>query len=164
MRLKYKNILGYISGLILMLSCAPAVDISQVDFDNPPTIIYKVADEYLNLVPVVLNEDKTKIVAYPAPENMYDPNGELRLPIPLEKGFFLDQIGVGLNTAYTSLTITEYSKMPSPPSLDSLFMLIVDDDPFKKMYNLGNRKQYLQVEVVKELVSSGKYKSYKRLK
>lgn len=164
MILKYKNALGLVFGMIFILSCTPTVDLSQVDFDGPPTVIYKVSDEYVNLVPVILNEEKTKIVSYAAPGDMYNSEGELRFPTPLSKGYYLDQIGVGLNTAYTSLTIDEYAEMETPPKLDSLYQLIISKDPFKRMYNLGNRKQYLDEEVVKEIVSSGKYKSYNRLK
>lgn len=164
MILRQKNALGLVMGILFLMSCAPTVDLSQVDFDGPPTVIYKVSKDNLNLVPVVLNEDKTKVVAYPAPKDMYNPKGELRFPTPLGKGYYLDQIGVGLNTAYTSLTIEDYAQMETPLKLDELFELVIEKDPFKKMYNLGNRKQYLDEEVVKELVSSGKYKAYKRLK
>jgi hypothetical protein len=82
----------------------------------------------------------------------------------LGKGYYLDHIGVGLSTAYISLNIEEYAAMDTPPKLDELYQLIVSKDPFKRMYNLGNRKQYRDIEVVKEIVSSRKYKSYERLK
>jgi len=164
MKLNYNKVSSFILGLVFLVSCTPTVDISQVDFGGPPTIIYKVTEEYLNLVPVILNEDKTKIIGYPAPKDMYNPKGELRFPSPLGKGYYLDNIGVGLNSAYTSLTIEEYAAMETPPKLDELYQLIVSKDPFKRMYNLGNRKQYSEEDVVKEIVSSGKYKSYKQLK
>jgi hypothetical protein len=156
--------LVFFSLIAIFISCTPTVDLTQVDFDGIPTVIYKVSDDYVHLVPVVLNEEKTKVVAYPAPKDMYNPKGELRFPTPLDKGFYLDQIGVGLNSAYTSLTIEEYAKMDTPPNLDSLYRLVIEKDPFKRMYNLGNRKQYLDEELVKEIVSSGKYKAYERLK
>lgn len=164
MKLRSKKIIGIILSLLFLISCTPTVDLSQVDFEGPPTVIYKVSEEYVNLVPIVLNEDKTKVIAYPAPSDMFNIKGELRFPTPLEKGFYLDQIGVGLNTAYISLSIEEYSNLESPPRLDELYQLIVSKDPFKRMYNLGNRKQYINEEVVKEMLSSGKYKAYKRLK
>lgn len=164
MKVIYRSGLGFVLGMIFLFSCAPLVDLSQVEFDGPPTVIYKVSDGFVNLVPVVLNKEKTKVVAYPAPKDMYNPKGELRFPTPLGKGYYLDQIGVGLNTAYISLTIEEYAQMETPPTLDSLYQLIIDKDPFKRMYNLGNRKQYLDEDVVKEIVSSGKFKSYERLK
>jgi len=164
MKMIFRYALGFALVMIILLSCAPSVDLGQVDFDGPPTVIYKVSDEFVNLVPVVLNDEKTKVVAYPAPKDMYNPKGELRFPTPLGKGYYLDQIGVGLNSAYISLTIEDYAQMETTPTLDSLYQIIIDKDPFKRMYNLGNRKQYLDEEVVKELVSSGKYKAYKRLK
>lgn len=164
MKLKNRNFLALALVMLVFLACAPTVDLSQVDFDGPPTVIYQTSEEYVNLVPVVLNEDQTQVVAYPAPKDMYDVKGELRFPIALGKGYYLDMIGVGLNTAYTSLKIEDYARMESPPTLDSLYQLIITKDPFTRMYNLGNRKQYQDIEIVKEIVSSRKLKSYKKLK
>lgn len=164
MKLKYRNFLALVLAMLVFLACTPTADLSQVDFDGPPTVIYKTSEEYVNLVPVVLSEDQSKVIAYPAPKDMYDVKGELRFPIALDKGYYLDMIGVGLNTAYISLTIEEYAQMETPPKLDSLYQLIISKDPFKRMYNLGNRKQYQDVNLVKDLVSSGAYRSYKKLK
>lgn len=149
-----------------MMACKSTadVDLSKVDFAEPPTIIYQMKQDYTKLVPVQLNEEKTAVIAYPAPKDLFNQEGKLRFPLPLDHDFYLDEIGVGLNTAFISLSIEDYSHMLMPPAIDSLFKLIVDKDPFTKMYNLGNRKQYLDKELVKELVSSGKYKGYKKLK
>lgn len=149
---------------VLVLSCKPTVDLSKVDFSDPPTVIYKMKADYSKQVPVILNEEKTKMVSYPAPKDMFYPNGELRYPLVLGNDFYLDEIGIGVNTAFISLDIDQYAHMLQAPSPDSLFKLIVDKDPFDKMYNLGNRKQYEDKEVVKELFSSGKFRAYKKLK
>lgn len=149
------------------MGCKSTSDMNdtQVDYTGPPTMVYKMKKDYSNLVPVVLNEEKTEILVYPAPKDLYNQKRELRFPLPLDKGFYLDEIGIGLNTAYISLTIDEYAHLLEAPSRDSLFTLIVDHDPFKRMYNLGNRKKYFgNDELVKEIVASGKYKKYKRLK
>lgn len=149
---------------MMALSCKPTVDLSKVDFSDPPTVIYKMKSDYSKLVPVILNEEKTKVASYLAPKDLFNPEGELRFPIALGDDFYLDEIGVGVHTAYLSLNIDQYAHMLQAPSADSLFQLIVDKDPFEKMYNLGNRKQYEDKELVKEIFSSGKFKAYKKLK
>lgn len=160
------NIIVSILFILIIISCKTTSDIdySKVDYDGIPTVIYKMKADYSNLVPVVLNEAKTEVIAYPGPKDLFNREGELRLPLPLDRGFYMDEIGIGLNTAYISLTIDEYAHMIQAPLRDSLFKLIVDNDPFTKMYDLGHRKQYLDKNVVKEIVSKRKYKKYKKLK
>ena len=161
-----RNIIIPIFLIFIFFACKTTADIdySKVDYDGIPTVIYKMKADYSNLVPVILNAEKTELIAYPAPKDLFNMEGELRFPLPLDKGFYLDEIGVGLNTAYISLTIDEYAHMIQLPLRDSLFKLIVDYDPFTKMYDLGNRKQYIDKNVVKEIVAKRKYKKYKKLK
>lgn len=149
---------------MVFTACETTTDLSHVDFSGPPTIIYKMKNDYSKLVPVVLNEDKTAIISYPAPKDLLDHQGHLRYPTQQERGYYLDELGVGVNTAYISISMDKYCHMIAVPSLDSLFSLVIDDDPFMKMYNLGNRKQYLDTQRVAELISSGKYKHYEKLK
>ncbi len=153
--------------MLLIVGCKSTSDIdySKIDYDKPSTVIYQMKADYSALVPVVLNTEKTKVVAYPGPKDLFNKEGELRFPLPLDKEFYLDEIGVGLNTAYISLTIDVYSHMLQAPTKDSLFKLIVEKDPFIQMYNLGNRKQYIDnQDLIKEIVTSRKYKNYKKLK
>lgn len=153
--------------MLLMGACKSTSDIdySKVDYEGYPTVIYKMKADYSLLVPVMLNAEKNKIMAYPAPKDLFNKEGELRFPIPLDKGFYLDEIGVSVNTAYLSLTIDKYSHMVQVPHIDSLFKLVVENDPFERIYNLGNRMQYIdKQELIKEIVTSGKYKNYKKVK
>ena len=141
------------------------IDYSKIDYQGAPTIIYQMKADYSVLVPITLNAEKTEIVAYPGPKDLFNQEGELRFPLPLENGFYLDEIGIGINSAFISLTIDQYAHMMQLPSTDSLFKLILDKDPFKKMYDLGNRKHYIgKNDSVQEIVRSGIYKNYKRLK
>jgi len=161
-------IISIFLGLALIVSSCKStsdIDYSKVDYKGAPTVIYQMKADYSNLVPVGLNTEKTKIISYPAPKDLFNMKGELRFPLPLEKGFYLDEIGVGVNSAFISITIEEYAHMLQTLPSDSLFKLIVDKDPFKKMYNLGNRKQYIDNnDLVKEIVKSGKFKKYRSLK
>ena len=140
------------------------IDYSKIDYDGPPTIIYQTKADYSALVPITLNAEKTKIVAYPGPKDLFNQEGELRFPLALDEGFYLDEIGIGINSAFISLTINQYAHLMQLPSADSLFKLIVDKDPFKKMYDLGNRKHYIgKNDSIREIVKRGKYKKYKDL-
>ena len=47
-------------------------------------VVYKTNMDYHDLVPVILSEDRSQIVSYPAPDDLRR-SGELTLPIALEK-------------------------------------------------------------------------------
>src|SRR5271154_7202519 len=96
---------------------------------GPATIIYKTRKDYNHLVPVTLNEDKSKIVSYPSPKDVYY-KGALAFPTELKKGYLLDNRGVSKNFAFLSLTYEEYSKLPEVPPLSELYSKIVDKEPF----------------------------------
>lgn len=51
--------------------------------DQEPVTVCKTRDDYYNIVPVTLDEIKTRIAGYPAPDDlMYD--RDLNLPIKLK--------------------------------------------------------------------------------
>lgn len=113
-----------------------------IDFSaGPPTFIYKTVGDFQNLVPVILSDDKSTIVSYPHPRDIYY-KGELAIPVKLAEGFLLDNRGINANVAFISLTYEEYSKLESAPAPDSLFSMIVEIDPLVSLYNCGNRHQY----------------------
>ena len=72
-----------------------------------PVIVYKTRANFYNMVPVTLNQDKDRIVSYPAPSDLYF-EGELALPGKLKKGYLLDRRGINVNTVFTSFTYEEY--------------------------------------------------------
>ncbi len=159
-----KNLVSLLLILSLFSGCRTQEKKATYDKSGAPTVIYQMKQDFSKLVPVVMDESKTKIVSYPAPRDMFDKQGNLRYPVDLGEGFYLDEIGIGIHTAYIDIEIEQYSRMLNPPTLDSLLKLVIETDPFKKMYNLGNRKQYPKVEPIKELVKSGAYKQYEQLK
>ncbi len=61
---------------------------------GPPTIVYKTKGDYNKLVPVLLSNDKSEIISYPHPKALMV-GGQLALPTILEKGYLLDNRGVG---------------------------------------------------------------------
>ena len=64
-----------------------------LDFSaGPPIIIYKTKADYFDKVPVTLSEDKSMIVAYPSPGDLFYKGG-LSLPTKLDDGYLLDNRG-----------------------------------------------------------------------
>ena len=123
-----------------LISCNTSKMSTESTEALPPVIVYKTTGDYNKLVPVTLNEARDKIVAYPAPSDIYS-DGELALPITLENGYLLDRRGIQANSAFTSFTYDEYSQMESAPSLDDLMNSISDLDPFEEIYDCGRFRE-----------------------
>jgi hypothetical protein len=110
---------------------------------GPTVIIYKTKEDYSQLVPVMLNKERTKIIQYPSRGDVKDL--EL-MPLKLKKGFWLDRKGVGPNTAFLSYTYQDYANLPAEPNIQELFKKIVEKQPFTLMYNCGNKYAYKDLE------------------
>lgn len=108
---------------------------------GPDAIVYKTTKDYSDLVPVIMNSERTQIVSYPAPSDIYY-KGELAKPTVLKGGYLLDNRGINKNVAFTSYTYEEYSKLKNTPSIDVLLSRIVDKYPLTEMINCGIRSQY----------------------
>ena len=96
-------------------------------------------------VPVTLSDDKSTIVNYPAIEDV-NLNGTYPVPTLLNKGYYLDNRGIGLNVAFTIYTYEEYSKLPATPSVNELFISIINNNPIVEMYDCGNRLRFSKIE------------------
>lgn len=113
-----------------------------IDFTaGPPTYIYSTKGDYNNLVPVILSDDKSSITSFPDPSDLYY-KGKLAVPVELTEGYLLDNRGISKNVAFINITYEDYSNLKTVPSVDSLFNLIVDNNPLVELYNCGNRHQY----------------------
>ncbi len=123
--------------MLLLLLCglafAPDFCIAQSGMPEPPCIIYKTRKNYDANVAVMLSADKTQIVSYPHPKDVFT-RGELCTPLRLARRFRLDRRGIGPNVAFLSITYEEYSKLAKAPSLSELDSMIIDRNPIKKMY------------------------------
>jgi hypothetical protein len=131
----------YSAVALLMISCSTTQVNSEKMNAQAPLIVYKTVADYYHNVPVTLNEAKDKIVSFPAPSDLFY-EGELALPLKLNKGYLLDRRGIQVNTAFTSYTYEEYSRMESPPSLQELYDSIVDKEPFESIYDYGTPGQF----------------------
>jgi len=106
--------------------------------EGPQTIIYKTRKDYAQFIPVTLSEDKSEIVSYPHPKDVFR-NGELAYPTELKNGYLLDNRGIDVNVAFLNVTYEDYSKMEKAPLLEELFSMILDNDPLLDFYYYGNR-------------------------
>jgi hypothetical protein len=129
---------------------------------SPQAIIYKTKADYSHYVAVTLSEDKSRIVSYPAPQDVFTA-GTLALPTQMPHGFWLDNRGIGPNTCFVKITYEEYAKMSQSPSADDLYKLIIDKQPFTEMYDLGARRDFKDDKEISYIIKKHKLKEYKRL-
>jgi hypothetical protein len=175
--MRKKSILKLLSGYfltgLLFLSCSHHVSPSgsvagskkgTIFVTSPPTIIYRTHSDYSMYVPVILSEDKSRIVSYPDIKDIYY-NGKLSFPTLLAGGFLLDNRGIGLQVAFLSYTYEEYSRLSSTPHATDLMNMLLDKDPLTEMYQCGQRSQYNDIEQdLNNLITSGKLNTCKKLK
>lgn len=127
---------------------------------GPPTLVYKTKKDYSNNVPVLLSEDKRRIVSYPHPADIRNADGYRPAPTALAGGYLLDNRGIGLNVAFLKLTWDEYAKMEKAPPLAEMMDLIADDDPLTELCNCGSRQAFAEPEQqLNALISTGQLRS-----
>lgn len=131
---------------------------------SAPVFIYKTKANYFSNVPVILSEDKSKILSYPHPNDVKK-GKSFATPTKLENGYLLDNRGIGLNVAFLKLTYKEYSKLEEVPSLNELKSLIIDDNPLTELYNCGLRSDFENiVNQLNETIKTGNMDNFKQLK
>lgn len=120
---------------------------------GPPTLVYKTKANYDSLVPVILSEDKTAILAYPHPVDLRldgdeTPNmaGNHPYPIVMENGYLLDRKGIGKDVAFLKMSYREYAALEKAPSLQALKEMILDKDPLLELCDCGNRQAFTDAE------------------
>jgi len=148
-----------------IIACKPKqVAVVNVSYKGAQAVIYQTKADYSKNVPVTLSDDKTQIVSYPAPSDVYY-QGQLAYPTKLEKGYLLDNRGITPNSAFLKLTYEEYSKLKEVPSLSELYKLIIDKDPFTSIYSLGQRGRFTnELDDINQIIKNGQLTSYKKLK
>ena len=122
---------------------------------SPAVFVYKMKADYSNLVPVIMNAEKTKIVSYPDPTDVYY-KGVLAKPSQLEGGYWLDNRGINEHVAFTSYTYEEYSALETSPSMSELLNHIVEKDPLTEWHQCGFRADYEDIVTeLNEKIKSG---------
>jgi hypothetical protein len=108
-----------------------------------PVLVYKTKGDYRNYVPVLLSEDKSKIVTYPDPKDIRSGN---RAPSILANGYLLDNRGIGKRVAFLRVTYAVYGQLPEAPTMVELEDMILDKNPLIELYDCGSRNQYKNLE------------------
>lgn len=115
---------------------------------DAPALVYKTRKDYSRFVPVIMNAEKTRIISYPHPADIYH-KGKLAYPTPLKDGYLLDNRGIGPNVAFLNITYETYSRFKSAPDMETLMNDILDKEPLSVLWNCGARSGF--GDEVKEL-------------
>jgi hypothetical protein len=154
---------GLIITLLFSVCCRTHPGIANiVGRPGPHAIVYKTKGDYSKYVPVTLSDDKSKIVSYPAPQDVFY-QGKLAVPTQLHHGYLLDNRGIGPNSGFIKISYEEYSKLSQAPSTDDLYKMLIDKEPFSEMYDLGARTDFKDDKDICMIVKKHKLKSYKRI-
>ena len=151
--------------LILISACCsrknPTVQVDKPKWSNalPSIVIYKTKANYSMLVPIGLSADKKEIVSYPDPKDVKNDSG-FYYPTALNDGYWMDNIGVGVNTGYLGMSLKEYSQLNEPLSLETMIKLIVDPNPFSEMWNCGARGSVVNIEDLNNWITNKKLAAY----
>lgn len=131
--------------------------------DTAPVIIYKSREDYSAYVPVRLSEDGSRIISFPAPQDLK--SGELFLkPIRLKQSYWLDQQGVGPTTAFLQITYEEYAALESVPAPQQLMDQILVKAPFVEMYHCGRVTDFKYVaKEINAALREDKLKQFRNL-
>jgi len=137
---------------------------SIAQLPGPQVIIYQTKKDCSKLVPVILSDDKKSVISYPDIRDIVQ-NGKYPYPTPLNNGFYLDNRGISANVAFIRLSYEEYAALPSTPTADELYGMILYKDPVRKMYACGLKNKFTDLE--KELnaaIDAGNFSSFTRIR
>lgn len=133
--------------LILTFSSCKTTHISQnqvvttsSSLSEPLVIVYKTTKDYSNLVPVIMNDDRTKILSYPDPIDLIS-DGKLTIPTTLSQGYLLDNRGINENVVFLSYTYEAYSRLTEVPTMAELILSIVDKYPLSALIYCAPRSE-----------------------
>jgi len=119
------------------------------------SIVYKTTGNFDDYVPVIMNVEKTKIVTYPAPTDLFY-KGVLAKPTILKNGYLLDNRGITENVVFLNYTYEAYSKLKEAPALNELLKNIKEKYPLKELIYCGLRYQYKnEVKELNVLIDAG---------
>ncbi|WP_276133889.1 hypothetical protein [Polluticoccus soli] len=124
------------AAVVALASCKAPTTAQHKTAAQPAVLVYKTKADYNHFVPVILSDDKSSIVSYPAPSDLMV-GDKYSKPTLLHDGYLLDNRGIGKNSAFVRLTYDEYAAMGTAPSLEELYNLIIDKNPLTELYDCG---------------------------
>jgi hypothetical protein len=132
---------------------------------GPPVIVYKTKSDYLNNVPVILSDDKSKIMSYPGIHDVKTNEGVYQVPLKLENGYLLDQRGINEHVAFTKYTYEVYANLDNTPTAEELFEAIIDADPLTELYFCGSLFEFENPkDEINEIIQRGDMSQFKKIK
>ncbi len=143
--------------MLVLVSCNSKKNMKQniltnsevaMHIPSAPAVIYKTIRDFSDYVPVIMDEDRTRIVSYPDPTDL-TLNGKPAKPTPLLNGYLLDNRGINKNVVFLKYTYETYIKMTSPPSLNDMMANILEKYPLAEMYTCGFRNEF--TDLVKDM-------------
>lgn len=127
----------------------------QVSVSSPKVYVYKTKNDYSQLVPVIMDASRSRILSYPHPQDLII-DGKLCTPTLLQDGYWLDNRGISQHVVFLSYTYDEYSKLPAPPSMDELLAHVIDKYPVSEWHDCGRRADYKNiVSELNKLIEQG---------
>lgn len=117
------------------------VQLNHTVNDEAQVIVYKTSQDYCQFVPVLMNEERTKIVSYPSPTDLFF-EGRLAKPTVLKNGYLLDNRGINKNVVFLNYTYEVYSKLKEAPLLDEMMKNIKNKFPLIELIYCGSRNKY----------------------
>lgn len=122
---------------------------------SSPALVYKTKKDYTKFVPVIMNTEKTRIISYPKPTDIYY-EGKLAYPTPLNEEYFLDNRGIGPNVVFLNITYEAYSQFKSVPTMEFLMNSIQDKKPLLVLWDCGVRSKFNnEVNELNSLIGKG---------
>ncbi|MBE2289542.1 MAG: hypothetical protein IAE95_08315 [Chitinophagaceae bacterium] len=139
----------------LTLAVLLAGTVSAQETPGPHLIVYKTKKNYRDQVPVLLSDDKSSIISYPAPADI-KAMGKKVYPTTLTSGYLIDNRGIGTNVAFLKLSYSEYAKLKTVPTVDKLYKMIKDKDPITEMCDCGLKMSFKEPQKeVNVLIKAG---------
>jgi hypothetical protein len=108
---------------------------------SAPAVIYKTKGDYVDLVPVIMNQERTRILSYPDPVDL-KMEGKLMKPHRLKNGYLLDNRGISEYVAFLDMTYEEYSQLDEPPHIVDMMLRLRDRYPLVELIQCGLRSDY----------------------
>jgi len=122
---------------------------------GPHVLVYSTKEDHADHVPVLLLEDGSTIISYPAPSDLRSENGPPR-PTDLGKGYLLDNRGIGPNVAFLNMDYATYAVLYEAPEIPELMGMITDKDPLKELYSCGPRTRFTDIAAeLSTMIESG---------
>lgn len=147
-----------------MMFCKTKQSTTGVTQTTEKALVYKTRADYSSYVPVTLSTDKKSIVAYPSPADVFY-EGKLAKPTRLANDYWLDNRGIGVNTAFLKITYEDYSKLKEAPLLSEMMQMIIDADPILELYMLGDKAKFKSnPEELNRIIKKGGLKKFEQLK